>query len=194
MPAPFAVVVPSEPLTDELTVMVAFASDVPVKVGVVSLVRLSVLLVPVSVPAVMSGVEGALGASRSTVCVAPEVNAEGPELPDASEILVLPFRSSRITPVPVMLFTVTLIGSPLEAETLAMVPVAEPDTVVRVKSSVLTLLAVSSKSTENVTLVAPAPGEPDRVIDCTAGAVVSGATGTPKAKVSRTPELNPALA
>lgn len=186
MPAPFAVVVPIEPLTDELTVMVAFASDVPVKVGVVSLVRLSVLLVPVSVPAVMSGVEGALGASRSTVCVAPEVNAEGPELPDASEILVLPFRSSRITPVPVMLFTVTLIGSPLEAETLAMVPVAEPDTVVRVKSSVLTLLAVSSKSTENVTLVAPAPGEPDRVIDCTAGAVVSGATGTPKAKVSRT--------
>ena len=185
---------PSEPLADELTVMVAFASDVPVKVGVVSLVRLSVLLVPVSVPAVMSGVEGALGASRSTVCVEPEVKAEGPELADASEILVPPFRSSRITPVPEILLTVTLIGSPLEAETLETDPVAEPDTVVRVKSSVLTLFAVSSKSTENVTLVAPAAGEPDTVIDCTAGGVVSGVTGTPKAKVSSTPELNPALA
>ncbi len=46
---------------------VLLASAVPVKVGVVSLVRLSVLEEPVSLPAVRSGVPGAEGAVVSMV-------------------------------------------------------------------------------------------------------------------------------
>ncbi len=46
---------------------VLLASVVPVKLGVVSLVMLSVLEVPVSLPAVRSGVPGAAGAVVSIV-------------------------------------------------------------------------------------------------------------------------------
>ena len=72
-PEPSAVVVPKVPSTDEMTVTVAFASEVPVNVGVLSFVILSVEDVPLSEPEAMSGVEGAAGASRSTVWVDPEV-------------------------------------------------------------------------------------------------------------------------
>ena len=65
-PLPSAVVVPSVPETLEITVTVELASAVPVKVGVESLVVLSVLLEPASVPAVMSGVEGGAGAVLSS--------------------------------------------------------------------------------------------------------------------------------
>src|SRR5205085_1243572 len=51
--------------SDSVTVL--FASAVPVTVGVVALVRLSVLDVPESDPAVSSGVEGAVGAAVSIV-------------------------------------------------------------------------------------------------------------------------------
>ena len=49
-----------------MTVTVELASAVPVKVGVASLVALSVFDAPVSEPAVRSGAEGAFGISVST--------------------------------------------------------------------------------------------------------------------------------
>lgn len=64
---------PSIPSTELITVTVLFASAVPLKVGVVSVVILSVLDEPVSDAAARSGVDGADGASRSTVCVLPLV-------------------------------------------------------------------------------------------------------------------------
>ncbi len=66
MPLPSAVVVPS--LTPSMkTSTVLLASAVPVSVGVVSLVMLSVLEEPVSLPAARSGVPGAAGAVVSIV-------------------------------------------------------------------------------------------------------------------------------
>ena len=53
---------PNDVLPPRNSSTVAFASDVPVNVGVVSFVSLSVLEFPLSVPAVMSGVDGAPGA------------------------------------------------------------------------------------------------------------------------------------
>src|SRR5436190_1492069 len=68
-PLPLATVVPSEvgPARNSSTVLLA--SAVPLNVGVVTLVMLSVLEVPVSVAAVRSGVEGAAGGVLSTVNV-----------------------------------------------------------------------------------------------------------------------------
>ena len=51
-------VVPNVPSTELFTVIVLFASAVPVNVGVVSAVMLSVLELPVSLPAARSGVPG----------------------------------------------------------------------------------------------------------------------------------------
>jgi len=65
LPAPLAVVVPKEPFTEEVTLTVEFASAVPMKVGVVSEVVLSVLELPVSDPALRSGVLGAEGVFAS---------------------------------------------------------------------------------------------------------------------------------
>ena len=65
LPKLSAVVVPIFPLTLLVRVTVLLASAVPVKVGVVLLVMLSVLELPESVAAVMSGVEGAVGAPVS---------------------------------------------------------------------------------------------------------------------------------
>ena len=67
LPEPLAVAVPTVPFTEDIRVIVLFASAVPVKVGVVSLVRLSVSDVPRSVSAVISGVDGAAGADASMV-------------------------------------------------------------------------------------------------------------------------------
>jgi hypothetical protein len=65
---PVAVAVPSEVVPSvSYNVTVLPLSAVPVKVGVVLLVMLSLFEVPVSVPLVMSGVEGALGAVWSSV-------------------------------------------------------------------------------------------------------------------------------
>ena len=66
---PVAVVVPKS-VAPSYSVTVLPASAVPVKTGVVLLVILSVLLMPVSVPLVMSGVEGALGATVSVTMMA----------------------------------------------------------------------------------------------------------------------------
>lgn len=60
-------VVPSVPSTELVTVTVLFASAVPLNVGVVSDVRLSVLDEPRSEPAARSGMEGAAGAEVSIV-------------------------------------------------------------------------------------------------------------------------------
>src|SRR5437879_5134243 len=66
LPPPVATPVPTAvpPLK---IVTVLFASAVPLKVGVVALVMLSVLLLPVSEAAIRSGVDGALGAVVSIV-------------------------------------------------------------------------------------------------------------------------------
>ena len=63
-----AVVVPKELLPAKSST-VLLASAVPVKVGVVSLVRLSLLDVPLSESAARSGTDGAAGADVSVVIV-----------------------------------------------------------------------------------------------------------------------------
>ena len=68
-------VVPIVPSTEDIKVMVLFASAVPVKVGVLSLVILSVSELPVSVPAVISGVDGAAGAVVSMIMARAEDTA-----------------------------------------------------------------------------------------------------------------------
>ena len=67
LPAPSALVVPKVPDTDEMTLTVELASAVPLKVGVLSLVILSVDELPLSEPAARSGVDGEDGAVWSTV-------------------------------------------------------------------------------------------------------------------------------
>ena len=76
LPLPSAVVVPSVPLTELITVTVLLASAVPVNVGVVSLVTLSVEELPVSDAAERSGADGAAGAVVSTVINSPADAAE----------------------------------------------------------------------------------------------------------------------
>src|SRR2546426_314722 len=93
-PMPSAVVVPREVLPPRNSSTVLFASAVPVKVGVVTLVMLSVSEDPESLAAVMSGVDGAAGAVLSTVKVAPLVGVE---------VITLPARS-----VPVLSDTVAV--------------------------------------------------------------------------------------
>src|SRR5204862_241673 len=78
LPLPSAVVVPRTvvpSVSNSLTM--ALASDVPVKAGVVLLVMLSVLDVPESVPAVMSGADGAAGAAVSMVTARVETAPPG---------------------------------------------------------------------------------------------------------------------
>ena len=78
---PVAVPVPFEtPSTRIVTVLPA--SAVPVKLGVVTLVMLSVLEEPLSLAAVKSGVDGAAGATLS--CVMRDTSAGADSLPDAS--------------------------------------------------------------------------------------------------------------
>ena len=68
LPEPSAVVVPSTVLPSvSYSTMLAFASEVPVKIGVVDLVMSSLLLVPLSLPGDKSGALGVLGASGSIV-------------------------------------------------------------------------------------------------------------------------------
>ncbi len=71
-PLPSAVVVPKVPSTEEITATVELASAVPLNVGVLSLVILSVLDKPESEPAARSGVDGAAGAEVSIVIESPE--------------------------------------------------------------------------------------------------------------------------
>jgi hypothetical protein len=68
LPEPSAVVVPSTVVPSvSYSVTVALASAVPVNVGVVSLVRLSVEEAPLSDAALKSGAEGVVGAIASIV-------------------------------------------------------------------------------------------------------------------------------
>ncbi len=63
-------------MTPEYSFTVAFASAVPLKVGVLSLVMSSVLEEPESEPEARSGAEGAEGAAVSMVTLRPEESAE----------------------------------------------------------------------------------------------------------------------
>jgi len=85
LPDPSAVAVPTIPSTEDIRVTVLFASAVPVKVGVLSFVMLSVFEIPVSVPSVMSGVEGAVGDDVSMVMAKAE-----------DTVLVLPATSVAV--------------------------------------------------------------------------------------------------
>ena len=67
LPEPSAVPVPTEPSRLEVKATVLFASAVPMIVGVSSLVMSSVLELPLSLPASISGVDGAAGAVVSIV-------------------------------------------------------------------------------------------------------------------------------
>ena len=72
LPLPSAVAVPSTVVPSVSYIVTdALASEVPVNVGVVSLVMSSELETPVSVPEVMSGALGATGAVVSTVMLRP---------------------------------------------------------------------------------------------------------------------------
>jgi len=64
---PAVVAVPLATPSTSKVMVVPFSVSVPVKVGFLTLVMLSVFEVPLSVPAVMSGVEGTAGAVLSTV-------------------------------------------------------------------------------------------------------------------------------
>jgi hypothetical protein len=64
---PTVVVVPFATPSTSRVIVVPFSVSVPVEVGFLTLVMLSVSEVPLSVPAVMSGVEGDAGAVLSTV-------------------------------------------------------------------------------------------------------------------------------
>lgn len=123
-------------------------------------------------PAVAAPMVGAAGAVRMlTVCVLPPVYA-AMALPTSSTMLVEPLRLTFSVPLPEIPLTVTVTGSPLEAETLATVPAAEPVTS-RVKSSVETLLTVSLKSTMKSTVVSVDCAPPAGVMLVTEGAMLS---------------------
>src|SRR5436189_207047 len=86
VPLPSAAAVPRRVLpVKSLTVLLA--SAVPLKVGVVLLVRLSVVELPLSLAAVRSGVEGALGAAASIVTL--RVLEAVPVLPATSVALAV---------------------------------------------------------------------------------------------------------
>src|SRR5437773_12245652 len=97
-PAPSAVVVPRlvEPPRNRVTVLPA--SAVPVKVGVVTLVRLSVLELPLSLAAVRSGAAGAAGAAVSSVYewLAPAVVFPAVSVVRVVSVLV---PATRVTPL-----------------------------------------------------------------------------------------------
>ena len=75
-------------------------------------------------------------------------------------------------PAPEIEFTVTVTLVPLDEETDAIVPAADP-VVVSEKSSVVILEAASVKATVNVTLVALPAGDPTSVIELICGACAS---------------------
>ncbi len=66
---------------------VLFASAAPLKVGVVTLVMLSVDELPLSEAAMRSGVEGAAGATVSTITLSCDAVGFGPAFPFASVAL-----------------------------------------------------------------------------------------------------------
>src|SRR5437867_3621531 len=100
------------PVAPSKIVTVLAASAVPVNVGVVILVLLSVLDDPVSLAAVKSGVEGAAGAvvSTSTAVVFGTVNVSVASLPAVS-LMVPPFKAigeADVMPSPSLLALCTV--------------------------------------------------------------------------------------
>src|SRR5947209_2712483 len=87
LPLPSAVPVPMRVLPPRNSCTLLLASAVLVKVGVVTLVMLSVLDVPLSLAAVRSGAEGAAGALVSMVMLKAPERAE--TLPAASVALAV---------------------------------------------------------------------------------------------------------
>ena len=111
---PVAVPVPLETPSTRI-VTVEPASAVPVKVGVLFLVMLSVFEVPVSVAAVMSGVVGAAGGAESSTYVADEVEQDE----------VLPATSVAVAKKVVVVLSVTETVMPGDANVAALpVPAA----------------------------------------------------------------------
>src|SRR5436190_1762464 len=111
------------PVAPSRTVTVLPASAVPVNVGVGLLVMLSVFELPVSVAAVMSGVDGAPGAVLSTVNVVlgPAAGALFP----AVSVAVPAAMEMPSVPSPVMLESVTVRVLPVPVTpTVALVPLA----------------------------------------------------------------------
>jgi len=117
LPEPSAVVAPSTVLPSvSYKVTVALASEVPLKIGVVVLVRSSLLLVPLSSALLKSGVPGALGAVVSiviskllealltlpAVSVTLAVSVCAPSLKVVLVILQLPLPSAVVVPSTVL--------------------------------------------------------------------------------------------
>src|SRR5205814_6226603 len=152
-----------------LTVLPTSVS-VPVNVGVVSFVTSSVVELPVSLAAVMSGVEGARGAVLSTVNVAlgPAAGALFP----AVSVAVPAAMEMPSVPSPVMLDSVTVRVLPVPVTPIDAVAVPVVFSVILPTPSVLALKFASAYVTVYVTgpaLVVVADGAP---ID-TVGAVLS---------------------
>ena len=84
-----------------------------------------------------------------------------------------------------MAFTVTVTAAPDAAETPATVPLAVPETVATKKSSVVILLALSSKVTVKSMVSSFRAGDPFSVIDCAAGGVVSAGPTEGQSESSR---------
>ena len=96
----------------------AFASDVPVKVGVVSAVTLSVFDVPVSLAAVKSGVPGAAGAALSVVTVSA---TEGEPVAPAGCVAVAVIKFAALSVSAVVVVTLHT-PEPL----VVLVPISDP--------------------------------------------------------------------
>lgn len=118
LPEPSAVVLPILPSTLELIATVLFASAVPVKVGVASLVMLSVLELPVSLPADRSGVLGALGAAVSMVTERAEDAAELLPAASVAVAVILWLPAAKVEAVILQLPEPSAVALPTEPSTL----------------------------------------------------------------------------
>src|SRR3989344_204906 len=129
--------------------------------------------------------------STFTVCMPPLVNA-GATLPTPSTMLVPPFRLILSVPVPLIPVMFTLTLEPEAAETLAMLPEADP-VPTSVKSSVEMLATDSLKFTVKAMLVSPLLGEPLTTMLLTAGAMLSTVALVVSAAVVALPALSVAV-
>ena len=137
---------------------------------------------------------GALGAvGMATVWVEPLLYAAIPALPASSAILVKPFKFNLKTPLPLILLMLILTLLPDAADTLAIFPVAVPDVVAKVKSSMEILLTDSLKLAVKAMLESVDAGVPLSVIPLRVGAILSTVALVVSAVVLALPALSVAL-
>src|SRR5439155_1255560 len=144
LPLPSAVPVPIRMEPPRNTCTVLLASAVPVKVGVVTLVMLSVLELPLSLAAVRSGAEGAAGALVSIVML------RAPEAPDTlpaasvalAVILCVPVVRAVLRVIPAALAYAAAVPLPTWTPSLKSVTVL-PVSAVPVKAGVVLLVMLS---------------------------------------------------